>query len=360
MAEPTLSAYLHNKAAAGGFPVAGNFELTPRCCFDCKMCYVHLTEEEQRRRGSELSADQWLRIGEEACRCGLVFLLLTGGEPSLRPDFMEILSGLKRMGLLISVNSNGWLLRGELLEQILRDPPHRFNITLYGSSNASYEALCGVPAYDQVLQNIRALREAGVDVKLNLTLTPENREDLEQIEQTARDLGAHLQKAAYLFPPVRVTGSTEFPQRLPAELAGKLEAAGIRKSLSAQELAALRTQLALPPDKADECRYCRSGRSSFWLTWDGKLLPCGMLPQPSADVLQLGFAEAWRQIRDGVRRLRYPAACASCRYRELCRVCLAKCYCETLGFERPPEYACRMTKTMLRELEIPNDLEVPS
>ena len=123
MAEPTLSAYLHNKAAAGGFPVAGNFELTPRCCFDCKMCYVHLTEEEQRRRGSELSADQWLRIGEEACRCGLVFLLLTGGEPSLRPDFMEILSGLKRMGLLISVNSNGWLLRGELLEQILRDPP---------------------------------------------------------------------------------------------------------------------------------------------------------------------------------------------------------------------------------------------
>ena len=49
MAEPLLSSYLHSKAAAGGFPVAGNFELTPRCNFNCRMCYVHLSREEQQR-----------------------------------------------------------------------------------------------------------------------------------------------------------------------------------------------------------------------------------------------------------------------------------------------------------------------
>ena len=133
--------------------------------------------------GGELSTEQWLAIGEEACRCGLVFLLLTGGEPSLRPDFIELLRGLKSMGLLISVNSNGYLLQGELLEQLLRDPPHRLNISLYGTSNEVYESLCGVSAYDTVLRNIRTLRQAGGDVKLNLTLTPENYGDRERIAQ---------------------------------------------------------------------------------------------------------------------------------------------------------------------------------
>lgn len=360
MAEPRLSRYLHSKAAAAGFPVAGNFELTPRCNFNCKMCYVHLTEEEQRRRGKELSAAQWLQIGEEACREGLVFLLLTGGEPTLRPDFPEILSGLKRMGLLISVNSNGFLLQGELRERILRDPPHRFNITLYGSSNETYEALCGIPAYDTVLRNIRALREAGVDVKLNLTLTPQNCEDWEKITATAKELGVHLQTATYLFPPVRATGSSDFPQRLPPALVGRLEAQRMQASLSEEEMTKLRTRLTIPQDAEDECRYCRSGRSAFWLTWDGKLLPCGMLPKPSADVLRVGFSEAWRTIRDAIPGIQYPKTCAACRYRELCHICLAKCYCETLGFDRPPAYACQMTKSLLQELQIPNQLEVPS
>lgn len=358
MSEPRLARYLHNKATAAGFPIAGNFELTPRCNFNCGMCYVHLSEAEQRRRGKELTAEQWLSIGEEACRNGLVFLLLTGGEPTLRPDFMEILSGLKRMGLLISVNSNGFLLRGELLEQILRDPPHRFNITLYGTSNETYEALCGRPAYDTVLQNIRALRQAGLDVKVNLTLTPENMDDREAVTAAAKELGVHLQTAAYLFPPVRVTGSTDFPRRLPPETAGRLEAQRLRKNLSEEDYANLRTKLLLPTDAEDECLYCRSGRSSFWLTWDGKLLPCGMLPEPSADVLRLGFSEAWRSVRTAIRALQYPKACRECRYRQICHICLAKCYCETLGYERPPDYACRMTNAMLEELGIPCQMEV--
>ena len=360
MSEPNLSRYLHGKAAAAGFPVAGNFELTPRCNFNCKMCYVHLTETEQQRRGNELTAGQWLSIGEAACREGVVFLLLTGGEPTLRPDFLEILSGLKRMGLLISVNSNGFLLQGALLDKIVRDPPHRFNITLYGTSNQTYEALCGVPVYDTVLRNIRTLREAGIDVKLNLTLTAENVGDLASISAVAEELGAHLQIATYLFPPVRVTGQTDFPQRLPAETAGKLEAQRLRKIMSDQDYSNLKARLILPKESEDDCRYCRSGRSSFWMTWDGKLLPCGMLPKPSADVLRLGFSEAWRKVRDEIRTLQYTKACAECRYRELCHPCLAKCYCETLGFDHPPEYACHMTKALLKELEIPCQMEVSS
>lgn len=359
MSEPLLSRYLHGKGAAGGFPVAGNFELTPRCNFNCRMCYVHLSPEEQRRRGQELSAAQWLSIGEEACQAGMVFLLLTGGEPTLRPDFPEILSGLKRMGVLVSVNSNGYLLRGEIRRRILADPPHRFNITLYGVSDATYESLCGVPAYETVVENIRALREAGVDVKVNLTVTPENVGDLDAIRDAARALGAHVQMSAYLFPPVRVTGETAFTARLSPEAAARLEADRLRSTLTPEQLAQLRSSLTIPREE-DECSYCRSARSAFWISWDGKLSPCGMLPEPAADICALGFRAAWERVREAMRPLQYPAPCRACRYRELCHLCLAKCYCETGGFDRVPEYPCRMTQALLRALEIPCDWEVPS
>ena len=84
-AEPAWSTYIHAKGAALGIPVAGNFELTARCNFGCKMCYVHDSDGTD-----ELSADQWIEIGRQAVEKGMVFLLLTGGEPFLRKDFKEI------------------------------------------------------------------------------------------------------------------------------------------------------------------------------------------------------------------------------------------------------------------------------
>ena len=348
--EPLLSTYLHGKSARLGRPCSGNFELTPRCNFNCKMCYIHLSAAEQARRGRELTADQWLALGEDDCAEGLLFLLLTGGEPTLRPDFPEIYSGLKKMGLRVSINSNGYLLEGELREYLLQDPPNRINITLCGTSNETYEALCGVPAYDRVVANIRALREAGVDVKLNMSVTPENVGDLDRVAEQAKALGAYLQCASYLFPPIRINGTPDFPQRMNPREAGAVEARLIRRKRSPEELRQIRETLRVLPEPEEECANCRAGRSSFWLTWDGKLWPCGLLPTPAADVLTLGFREAWAQVRDQLRTVRFPAKCDHCRYRGICHICLAKCYTETLCFDQAPAYVCEMAEETVKAL----------
>ena len=160
MVEPLWSTYIHQKGARLGLPVTGTFELTPRCNFNCNMCYVHQTEAQAAQGGRrELTTAEWLAIAEEARKAGMVFLLLTGGEPLLRPDFPELLHALKNMGFLVSVNSNGSLLRGELLEAVKQDPPLRFNITLYGGSNATYERLCGRAMFQEVVDNLRALKD---------------------------------------------------------------------------------------------------------------------------------------------------------------------------------------------------------
>lgn len=352
-AEPRLAQAIHAKAARYGFPAAANFELTPRCNFNCKMCYVHLSKEEQERRGRELTADEWIDLGRQACEAGVVFLLLTGGEPTLRPDFPKIYKALKKMGLMISINSNGFLLRGELLELLKNDPPYRINISLYGTSNRTYEELCGIPAYERIVENIDALRQAGVDVKLNMSLTDANRQDMQAVYEKAKEMGVHTQAASYMFPPVRVTGEFGKGFRMTAEEAARCDISYKRLRMSEEQFLHYARDLAdgVRTEALDDCEgqvgaemRCRAGRSSFWLSWDGTLSPCGMLPNPGVNVLEHGLQAAWEKVRDQVNEIRLPSQCNTCQYRHACHICAAICYCETGAYDQVPEYICELTR----------------
>ena len=241
--EPRLSAYLHARACAKGIPLAGNFELTARCNFNCRMCYVHLTPEEQRRRGAELTADEWLAIAEQARSQGMLFLLLTGGEPLIRADFRYLLTELKKMGLMVSINSNASLIDDDWLDFFRHEPPSRMNITLYGGCNETYERLCGRPMYDRVVHNIRALKALGIGVKLNASMTPYNVDDMDAIYAIATELGTPVQMASYMFPPVRRDEHATGSQRAlgPAAVFGRD---------------------VLPARRGDACRYPRAGERS--------------------------------------------------------------------------------------------------
>lgn len=352
--EPYLSAYLHQRGRRLGLPIAGNFELTARCNFNCPMCYVHQTGEQLLRSGrKELTAQQWLDIARQAKEKGLIFALLTGGEPLVRRDFFEIYDGMKQMGLLLSVNTNGSLLRGKILEQFLKDPPFRFNISLYGGCNETYQRMCGLSVYDQVKDNIRALRAAGVQVGLNLSITPYNCHDLERIYADAAQLDVNVKASSYMYPPVRINGQIYGRgNRLSPRMAAKYAAEWDRLRFSDEEFRLRARNMAkltdtdrsgCPMEEGEGVR-CRAGSSSFWMTWDGKMLPCGMMTEPLAYPLEVGFEAAWEQIRKETAAIRMPARCQSCSHKEICGVCAAVCYTETGRFDGIPGYVCEKAR----------------
>ena len=349
-AEPALSAYLHAKGAALGIPVGGNFELTARCNFDCPMCYIHLSAEEVNARGKELTAQQWITLAEHARDRGLMFALLTGGEPLVRKDFFEIYGAMKEMGLMVSINSNGSTLQGENLEKLIEDPPQRVNISLYGGSPETYQSMCGINAFDRVVENIRQLKKAHIDVRLNVSLTPYNAQDLEQIHAIAQELKTPIKVASYMYPPIRVHG--DCGHRLSADDAAKVAVQWDKMRFSAAEFnqraMGYRSMMAV---EQKECSVdpdlgvgCRAGSTAFWLTWDGRMLPCGMMPGPETYPLEVGFDAAWDELRSRTAQLPNPAKCVSCKYRNFCSVCSAVCVAETGRFDGVPEYVCRMTE----------------
>ena len=93
---------------------------------------------------------------------------------------------------------------------------------------------------------------------------------------------------------------------------------------------------------------CRAGTTTFWLTWDGKMMPCGMMPGPVALPLETGFAQAWETIRMETRKIQLPSTCRSCPKRESCSVCAAVCVSETGAFDGVPDYVCRRTDASIR------------
>ena len=169
--ESKVTEYLHMKAAARRIPLHAAFELTPVCNMACRMCYVRMDRKTQESIAPLRTAKEWLALAEEAREHGLLYILLTGGEPFTHPEFREILAGLHRMGFIVSINTNGTLIDERTVEWLKETPPSRFNITLYGASDETYGRLCFKPdGFTRVTHGIQLLKEAGMVVKINVSL----------------------------------------------------------------------------------------------------------------------------------------------------------------------------------------------
>ena len=114
--EPRLTQYLFDRASRTLTPLSGTFELSPVCNLACKMCYVRKTPAEVAASPRPpVGLIQWLSIAEQARDAGMLYLLLTGGEPFLWQDFWPLYERLSTMGFRAK-KSNGkykyyWLYR---------------------------------------------------------------------------------------------------------------------------------------------------------------------------------------------------------------------------------------------------------
>lgn len=349
---------LTRRCSALGIPVSGTFELTPRCNLHCKMCYIRMTPEQMAPIGREHTATQWLRLARDARDAGMTFLLLTGGEPTLRSDFPEIYEGLTQLGLSISINTNGTLLTPAIRELWHRLPPAQVNITLYGTCREDYNRLCCNPdAFDRVVEALDWLKSENILVHLNTTMAPDNLHHWLEIEEFAKKRGLELRMTAYCFPPVR-RGScdtcSEF-SRIPPEKAGELI---VRDILFREGPAAIlhrAKNIDTPIQNSCELdtgepMQCTAGRSQFWITWDGRMTPCGMLNAPVAHPFDVSFADSWNVLKKEVQQIRLCPDCATCSISSTCMNCAAVTSTETGHFDGKPEYMCRMNQAYRESL----------
>ena len=328
--------HLRKTAFERSIPFKGGFELTPRCNFNCNMCYVHLSPEQIPSVGRELTAEEWIAIGKEAQRAGTIELTLTGGEPFVRPDFREIYEALHDMGFLIQIFSNGYMIDEETIGWLKRRPPRTMRFTLYGASDESYRKVCGVEnGFTRVKHSVELLRQAQIPLYLVATFTKEHEHEFEAVYRFAAEYRLPIAHTTSLISPVRGA-------------AADVEAHQIERILPpTEEIRKLRAHAGSRfPRKPveDFLKVCGNYRCGYWMTWSGEMQLCAFLSEPSVPVRPGTFQESWERLLMELESLRQPQKCHSCAYERYCERCPGVLYAESGASDQTSERFCRQAE----------------
>ena len=353
----TIERRLIQDAAQKRIPINGSIELLPLCNMRCDMCYVRMDRQEMESKGRLRTAEEWLEVARQMRDAGTLFLLLTGGEPLLYPGFRDLFAELKRMGMILTVNTNGTLIDEDWADFFAKNKPRRINITVYGSNNETYETLCHFPrGYDRVMNGIRLLQERGVDVKMAASVTPANREDVPGLIELARSMNTFVSVDCYMMPTRRENDEAyDGRSRLsPRDMAYMTHTTLLQKIGEERYRDYVRRQLdlidhrPLPETPVKEPGGCLAGQCSFTVNWQGEMRPCVILSQPSVSVFDRPFGEAWQRITESHEGMCICADCSVCKYRPVCHICPAAGLLEAGAYDAKPEYLCDYAEELVR------------
>ena len=345
----SLAAYLGYKAREKGIPVAGQFELTPLCNFNCEMCYVRLTPEQVRGR-SLLTVADWKDLMRRAWEAGMMSATLSGGECLTYPGFEELFLYLHSLGCEVTVLTNGSLLDDRWIRFFREHMPSAIHITLYGWNDDVYERVTGQRAYKTVSENIGKAIGAGLPVYISVTPCVLLGEDALETVRAGTELAGSVSVNSYLFPPREETGRSG--QKDDPALDEYLRIYRFQRSLKGEEPEEI-AEDQLPPcgGPCHECKEkglrCGGGRSGFAIDWKGTMMPCNGMEMIRAYPLKEGFSAAWARVNQEANNWPRIPECDGCAYAGVCNNCAAN----TMRFAEPgkqPLALCEQTKYLVR------------
>jgi radical SAM protein with 4Fe4S-binding SPASM domain len=331
---------LARKAAAERVPVAGSMAITHRCNLRCVHCFLGDEAGHERVTRRELTITQIRDILDQVVAAGCLTMLLTGGEPLLRPDFGEIYRYARQLGLLVTVFTNGTLVSERDIGLFAEMPPRAVELTMYGATAATYERITGVAgSFARFLCGFEKLLRAGVHVRLKTMLMTWNAHELRDMQSFARDNGVVFRFDAGISP--RLNGDhAPLRFRVAAGEAIAFEFSDAERIRGWRDYVAKRN---IPPVK-DTLYECGAWMIGFHIDANGWLLPCQMAGRYGYDLVAGTFAEGWQQAMPAIRQQKADETlkCRACEKRLLCASCPACSALETGSETVPSEYICEL------------------
>jgi radical SAM protein with 4Fe4S-binding SPASM domain len=337
-----FSEWLHQKVGNRHIPVFGSLEVTMRCNLRCRHCYIP-GQERAAHEQNDLSLVEIKHLLDEVTDAGCLWMLLTGGEPLLRPDFRDIYSYARQKGLILTLFTNGTLITPEIADFLAQWRPFNIEISLYGASQETYERVTGIPgSYARCRQGIDLLLERKLPLGLKSVVMTLNQAELAEMQTLAESLGV-----TYRFDPVINPGldGSARPTRLrllPQEIVA-IEQADPNRSLAWPE--SFRGKLGYKiPDR--KLYLCGAGKNSFHIDASGKMSMCISSRNPAYDLRAGSFKEGWEDFLPRVTARQYSEQflCAGCELRMACAQCPAVAELETQDAEQRVEFLCHLTK----------------
>jgi len=315
------------------------WEVTRSCMLACKHCRA---AAQARSYPDELLTEECFRLLDNIASFAKPIIILTGGEPMLRPDIYDIATHATDLGLRVVMAPCGALLDDASIAKILQSGIRHISISLDGATADGHDAFRGVEgAFAGSIRGIEAAKRAGLDFQINTTITQHNLHEIPTILELAVQLGAAVFNPFLLVPTGR--GKRLADQEIsPEDYEGVLSYLAAQQARSditirvtcAPHYQRVIRQLGVHSSQAHAAKGCMGGQSFAFISHRGKVQICGFLDLECGDVRRedFNFERIWRtskiflEMRDAES---YHGRCGYCEFARVCGGCRARAYAVT-------------------------------
>ena len=333
------------------------WELTNACnlkCVHCRACPV------EQRSPDELSAEEALALVDRIAAYSNPVLVLSGGEPLVRPDVLDIAAYGASKGLKPALATNGTLVTPEVAAGIRDSGIRRVSVSIDGATAERHDAFRRVAgAFDSAWRGVENIKAAGVPFQINTTVAGHNLDELPEILRLAVERGAAALHIFLLVPTGCGKEIADEEMIAPEEYERVLNwlydqsrsaPIGLKATCAPHYFRIMRQRMneesagtaSEPSEFEAMTKGCLAGSGVCFVSHTGEVYPCGYLPVSAGNVRRQAFEEIW-ETAEVFRILRdednLRGKCGRCEYRRICMGCRARAYACT-GDYLAPEPCC--------------------
>ena len=340
-----FSAALHERQSGERVPLQVSIEVTRRCPLECLHCYNNLPMGDLEAKNREMTKEEHFRVLDELVEMGCFWLLYTGGEIFARKDFLEIYTYAKKKGFLITLFTNGTIINEQIADYLAEWPPFAIEITLYGRTRETYEALTMIPgSYDRCLRGINLLKERGLPLTLKTVATSINKHEVMAMRRFAEEeLGVEFKADGQINPRIDCSQSPLAVRLTPEEVVALDMATPKGRS---EYLALVKRAVERPPSfsQIDTVYHCGGGATAFALNPYGEVGICVISQQDLFSARDAGVKTVWENSLLSLRNRKRTriTKCIECSIQPICGMCPANGEMENGDKESPVEFLCQI------------------
>lgn len=355
------------------------WETTAACNLACVHC--RRLDVSQKLMNDDLTHEQAVAMIQSLGKMGRPILVFSGGEPMMRPDLFELLDVARDAGVITALATNGTIMNETIAQRIVDAGVQRCSMSFDGPDPATHDKFRGIDgAFESTVRGFKLLRDCGMSMQINTSITRHNVNLLDRIYNLALDLKADALHTFMLVPvgcgmtiaeDVRLTPD-EYEQAMnwtyDRSLEGKVHIKATcsphyfrvmrqRAKESGQQMPAhahphknMHPSASKPGDSRPRGAHphasdrqsmqamtkgCLAGQAVCFVSHTGEVFPCGYLPVTSGNIKNTPLPDIWRdskifnRIRDDDQ---LEGKCGCCEYSKVCMGCRARAYADTGNF----------------------------
>jgi len=318
------------------------WEVTRSCNLNCVHCRAAAN---CGLYPGELSTEKCFQLIDEIATVSSPVIILTGGEPLLRPDIFDIAAYGTNKGLRIVMATNGTLVNPTVAKKMIESGIKRVSISIDGKDAHSHDNFRQEKgAFDKAMAGITAMKDAGMEFQINTTITTANLSQIKDILKLTKKLGAAAHHIFLLVPTGRgrdladqAITAAEYEktllwfhqESLSCEIQLKATCAPHYFRIMHQQKGKVKEREKQTGHFHEMTRGCLGGISFCFISHIGQVQPCGYLELDCGNVQKQSFAEIWEnsEVFRNLRDLsKYGGKCGRCEFIKVCGGCRARAY----------------------------------